>query len=135
MNAMFLFNVVVGHVPLLAVLVFGFARLAAHRARLGHRTTTLARAGLGVLALVMALEMVWSALFPVLLGQSYLTPTQYGVASFGVGMVLSVAGATGIGLLVAAVIARSGQGGAEAAGDGLGRPVAEPPPDPYTRVS
>lgn len=120
------------------VLVVGFFLLSARDAQLGPRATALARAGLATLALDLLLQSAWAATQPWL-WQSYLSPSEHPWVVSGVGTVLSVIFAVGVGVLVAAVLARGGPRGFGAAdshpgvpGGLLTEPPASPAPDSYT---
>jgi hypothetical protein len=96
--------------PVLAVLVTGLVLVGVRRARLGPRVGHLALAGLGVLALQAALSLAWSLAFPYLV--SARTGADYSIRELGVlsGLVSIILGLffiAGVGLLIAAVLARA----------------------------
>ena len=116
----YLFSGVLGHLPLLAVLITGFVLIAARRARLGPRSVLFARLGLGALALATVLQIAWTILLPTLYSQLDYSVTRYGLLFSGVGLVTALVSAAGIGLLIAAVVSR-----------GSGPGFAGQPPGPF----
>ena len=94
--------------PVFAVLIVGLILLAGQGDRLPPRSRLLARAGLAVTLAESLASMTWSALLPQLLSQldfdSGIMHT-YALASALVGFLLAVLFATGIGLLVGALMA------------------------------
>ncbi|MEU7901756.1 hypothetical protein [Actinoplanes sp. NPDC049118] len=112
----YLFSAVVGHLPMLAVLVVGFAVVASRKAQLDARSVQLARLGLGALVLGSVVQLLWSLFIPMLLMSVDHASARYGGLSLVVGLTTSVAFAGGVGLLVAALVTR-----------GRGQAVTEPP--------
>jgi hypothetical protein len=107
MNVGYLFSGVVGHLPLLAVLIAGFVLVAARRARLGARSVLFARLGLGALLAGSLLQMAWTMLFPVLYSSLDYPASQYGVLFSLTGLMTSLISAAGVGLLITAVVTRN----------------------------
>jgi hypothetical protein len=107
MTVGYLFSGVLGHLPLLAVLIAGFVLIAARRARLGPRSVLFARLGLGALVLGSLLQIAWTLLIPVLYSRLDYSATRYGLLFSGVGLVTALVSAVGVGLLIAAVVTRS----------------------------
>ncbi|MEH1013887.1 hypothetical protein V6U90_12365 [Micromonospora sp. CPCC 206060] len=107
-RAMGVFGYVVGqvasHLPTLLVLLVGLILVGTARGRLPGRSGTLALAGMGVLVLGDLLSIGWAVLFTQLVRQDW-TARELGLAGSGVGVLLSLWHATGLGLLVAAVLA------------------------------
>jgi len=104
----YVFSSMLGQLPLLAVLVAGFVLVGQRRARIGARSATLALAGLGVLAFDLVLQTIWNVIFPRLVASLDLRAASFGLASFSVGLILAILTAVGIGLLIAALVSRSG---------------------------
>jgi hypothetical protein len=128
MSVGYLFSGMLGHLPLLAVLIAGFVLVATRRERLGPRGTLLARLGLGALLLASLLQFAWQMLIPVLYESLDYSATQYGIVFGLIGLITSVISAAGVGLLIAAAVSRNpGPGFAGAPFDG-GQPFAGPPP-------
>jgi hypothetical protein len=105
-----LFGRFIVQLPVLAVLVTGLVLVGVRRGRLGPRVGNLALAGLGVLALQAALSLAWSFAFPYLV--SARTSADYSIRELGVlsGLVSIILGLlfiAGVGLLIAAVLARA----------------------------
>jgi len=120
---------VVAHLPLLAVLVTGLVLVARQRARIGARSVTLAQLGLGLLTLELVAEAAWTMALPQLYQVLDSAATSFGVVSSAIGLILSVLLAAGIGLLIAAVVARTSPGSdfAGAPGPVYGGPPGYPP--------
>lgn len=112
--------------PMLAVLVVGFGMLSARRRRLPARTVTLGYAGCAVLLLVTLVSGAWAAMLPRLLADADLSSSVWGVLTFVVGMVQGVLYAGGIGLLLAALLARTGPGGSAPSDSGGALPHGHP---------
>ncbi|PRY31388.1 hypothetical protein CLV70_103274 [Pseudosporangium ferrugineum] len=110
MTVGYLLSGVLIHLPVLAVLIAGFIVVASRRARLGPRSTMLARLGLGILAACQVLEVVWLVVLPQLISSFDYRATTYGVLSLIVGILLSLLLAAGLGLLIAAVVTRAPSG-------------------------
>ncbi|MEV8505656.1 hypothetical protein AB0368_12625 [Actinoplanes sp. NPDC051475] len=111
MTVGYLFSGVLTHLPVLAVLIAGLALVTSRKARLGPRSTMLARLGLAALVLGELLGAVWFIVFPQLIRSLDYRPSTYGMVTFGVGLVLSTLMAAGVGLLIAAVVTRAPGGG------------------------
>lgn len=111
MTVGYLFSGVLTHLPVLAVLIVGLVLVASRRARLGPRSTMLARLGLAALILCQVLDVVWLLVFPQLIRSIDYRPSTYGVLTSGVGILLSGLMAAGLGLLVAALVTRAAGGG------------------------
>lgn len=100
------FGVLVGQLPILAVLVVGLILLTQQAAALPPRSRQLGRAGLAVLLGESVAAMVWSVLLPQLIYQlGSGSVSTYGLINAGVGLVLALLSAAGVGLLIAAVLA------------------------------
>ncbi|MFI7600970.1 hypothetical protein [Actinoplanes sp. NPDC049681] len=121
MTVGYLLSGVLTHLPVLAVLITGLVLVTSRQARLGPRSTMLARLGLAALILGELLGAVWVIVFPQLIHSLDYRPSTYGVVTFGVSLVLSVLTAAGVGLLIAAVVTRAPGGSAP----------FEPPPYAY----
>lgn len=131
--------------PMLVVLVAGFGALSARRRRLPRRAVLLGYAGCAVLLLATLVSGGWAAMLPHLLTDVDISSRIWGVLTFVVGMVQVVLYASGIGLLLAALLSSaaprqpgSGAGAAEphrpgepapggAGGPGAGGPGAGGP--------
>ena len=102
------FGTFVVQLPVFAVLIVGLILLAGQGGRLPPRSLLLARAGLAVMLAESLASMAWAALLPQLLAQldydSGIIRT-YSIASAAVGFLLALLFATGVGLLVAALLA------------------------------
>jgi hypothetical protein len=107
MSVGYLFSGMLGHLPLLAVLVAGFVLIATRRAWLGPRSVLLARLGLGALALGSLLQLAWAMLIPTLYSTLDYSMTRYSLMFSVSGLVTSLISAAGVGLLIAAVVTRS----------------------------
>jgi hypothetical protein len=107
MSVGFLFSGVLGHLPLLAVLVAGFVLIATRRAWLGPRSVLLARLGLAALALSSLLQLAWTMLIPTLYSTLDYSMMRYSLLISVSGLVTSLISAAGVGLLIAAVVSRS----------------------------
>ncbi|WP_212994005.1 hypothetical protein [Actinoplanes auranticolor] len=128
MSVGYLFTGMLGHLPLLAVLIAGFVLVATRRERLGPRGTLLARLGLAALLLASLLQFAWQMVIPVLYESLDYSATQYGIVFGLIGLITSVISAAGVGLLIAAAVSRNpGPGFAGAPLDGS-QPFAGPPP-------
>jgi hypothetical protein len=135
-----LFSGVVVQLPLLAMLIAGFVLISARRARIGARSALLARIGLAVLAVNLVFQAIWTMLFPRLLSSLDLEYRQFGMLSFGAGLILTVLLAAGIALLIGAIVTRADPATppwnpgtyapASPAGSGPGTPT-RPSPDPW----
>jgi hypothetical protein len=100
------FGTFVGQLPILAVLVVGLILLSQQGARLPGRSRQLGRAGLVVLLAESVAAMVWSVLLPQIIYQVGSGRVRtYALLNAGVGLVLALLSAAGVGLLVAAVLA------------------------------
>ena len=117
MSVGYLFSGLLGHLPLLAVLVAGFVLIATRRAWLGPRSVLLARLGLGALALGSLLQLAWTMLIPTLYSTLDYSVIRHGLLLSVSGLVTSLISTAGVGLLIAAVVTRS-----------PGPAFAEPPP-------
>ena len=106
----YVFSGLLGQLPMLAVLIAGFVLVSTRRARIGARSATLALAGLGLLTFDLVLQSIWNVLFPRLVASLDLRAASFGLASFGVGLILALLTAIGIGLLIAALVSRSPRG-------------------------
>jgi len=107
MSVGFLFSGVLGHLPLLVVLVAGFVLIATRRAWLGPRSVLLARLGLAALALSSLLQLAWTMLIPTLYSTLDYSMMRYSLLISVSGLVTSLISAAGVGLLIAAVVSRS----------------------------
>ncbi|HEX8630452.1 MAG TPA: hypothetical protein VF755_20010 [Catenuloplanes sp.] len=113
--------------PMIIVLIVGFGVLSARRRRLPRRAVTLGHAGCGVLLVATVFSGGWAAVLPRLLLDVDLTSSVWGVLTFVVGMVQAVLYAGGIGLLLGALLARTGPAGPPAA---AGPPAMAEPAGP-----
>ncbi|MEU8614928.1 hypothetical protein AB0C29_43785 [Actinoplanes sp. NPDC048791] len=119
MTVGYLFSGLLGHLPLLAVLIAGFVLVAARRDRLSPRSMLFARLGLGALLLGSLLQFAWTMLIPVLYSSLDYSATQYGLVFGLIGLITALISAAGVGLLIAAVVTRGsapGPGGQSFAG-------------------
>jgi hypothetical protein len=107
MTVGYLFSGVLGHLPLLAVLITGFVLVAARRARLGPRSVLLARLGLGALTLGSVLQIAWTLLLLIFSSRLDYSATRYGLLISGFGLVTALVSAAGVGLLIVALVTRS----------------------------
>jgi hypothetical protein len=107
MSVGYLFSGMLGHLPLLGVLIAGFVLVAGRRRRLGPRSVLFARLGLGTLVLGTLLQWAWTLLIPMLYSSLDYSATRYGVVFGLVGLITSVISAAGVGLLIAAVVTRN----------------------------
>ncbi|QSB16851.1 hypothetical protein JQS43_11515 [Natronosporangium hydrolyticum] len=92
--------------PALIVLVAGLALLTARRRTVGPRATGLAIAGAAVLLAGAVVNVVWASSLPWVL-QATTSTGGYAMMSAGVGILTAILHATGIGLLIAAVLTRT----------------------------
>ena len=123
----YLFSGVLGHLPLLAVLIAGFVLVASRRERLGPRSVLFARLGLGALAFGSVLQIVWTFLLPTLYSSLDYSVTRYGLLFSAFGLATAVLSAAGVGLLIAALVTRS-PGPAYPGQPPAGGPFTAPPP-------
>jgi hypothetical protein len=126
--------------PMLVVLVIGFALIPGRRARIGARRANLATAGLLVLALEMLIGIMWSSLGTLLIMDRNISMSNFRVLAPTISFFLAVLTATAVALLLAAVVA-PGPDAAAAVPAGGHDPVAgyrqapadaRPPTDPPT---
>ncbi len=101
------FSGIVVQLPLLAILIGGFVLVSTRRARIGARSALFARIGLAVLAVNLVFQAVWTVLFPQLISSLDLEYSQFGMLSFGAGLILTVLLAAGIALLIGAIVTRA----------------------------
>jgi hypothetical protein len=126
MNVGYLFTGMLGHLPLLAVLVAGFVLVATRRRRLGPRSVLFARLGLGALAAGSVLQVAWTMLLPTVYSRLEYSATRYGLLFSGVGLVTSLVSAAGVGLLIVALVTREpGRSFAGPPGPGFGEPPVD----------
>jgi hypothetical protein len=104
----FLSNLV-GHLPLLGVLIAGFVLVSARRQTIGARSTSLARLGLIALLVSVILQLAWAMAIPRLMDTLEST-TRFGLAASVIGIILAVFFAAGIALILAAVVSRTPSG-------------------------
>jgi len=104
----YVFSGLVGQLPMLIVLIAGFVLVGSRRTRIGARSATLSLTGLGLLTFDLILQSIWTILFPRLVVSLDLRAASFGLASFSVNLILTILTAIGIGLLIAAVVSRSG---------------------------
>ena len=94
--------------PILAVLVLGLVLLSGPRRRLPGRAGVLARAGLAVILVETILGVLWAGLLPLYLSQATFRDgsllRNIGLASASVQFLLGVLVATGLGLLLTALL-------------------------------
>ena len=128
MSVGYLLSGVLGHLPLLAVLIAGFVLVAARRERIGPRSVLFARLGLGGLLLGSLLQLAWTALLPTLYSRLDYSVMRYGLLFSGIGLVTALLSAAGVGLLIAAIVTRS-PGPAFAGQPPGGGPFVGPPYD------
>jgi hypothetical protein len=123
MNVGYVFSTVVGHLPVLAVLIAGLVLIGTRRARIGPRAAMFGQLGAGVLLVAEVLQLGWGMAFPSIVSALDYDSSRYQAISIAVSLLLSLLFAAGIGLLVAAVVARApGSGGPGAGGPGAGGP-------------
>jgi hypothetical protein len=127
MTVGYLFSGMLGHLPLLAVLIVGFVLVGTRRDRLGPRSMLFARLGLGALMLGSLLQFAWTMLIPMLYSSLNYSATRYGIVFGLIGLVTSLISAAGVGLLIAAVVTRGSAPGFAGPVAG-GQPFAGPPP-------
>ncbi len=101
----FALSQLVFQLPMLVVLVVGFALIPSRRARIGRRRANLAMAGLAVLALDLAITMVWSSLGTLLVMDRTISMSNFSVMAPAISFFLAVLTATAVALLLAAVVA------------------------------
>jgi hypothetical protein len=106
-----------GHLPLLGVLIAGFVLVSARRPAIGARSASLARLGLVALLVSVILQLAWSTAIPQVMDTLDST-TQFGLAASVIGILLAVAFAAGVALILAAVVTRSPSGPAPPYGPG-----------------
>ena len=128
MTVGYLFSGVITHLPVLAVLIAGLVLVSARGARLGARSTMLARFGLGVLLAGQILDVVWFMMLPQIIASTDYASRSYGIMSLVVGIMLALLIAAGLGLLIAALVTRApaGPGGPFEAASGPFRPGNPP---------
>ena len=93
--------------PMLVVLLASFIVVSTRRQAIGGRRATLALAGLVVLVADVVLSTIWAFMLPTLVGRGSFQMSQIGVISSVVGFVFAAMLATGVGLLVAALVTPS----------------------------
>jgi hypothetical protein len=120
--------------PMVVVLVVGFALIPSRRARIGARRANLAMAGLAVLALDLAISIVWSSLGTLLVMDRTISMSSFGVMAPAISFFLAVLTATAVALLLAAVVAPGAPPGFydpaadEQPAPGTARPATDAPP-------
>jgi hypothetical protein len=127
----FLSNLV-GHLPLLGVLVAGFVLVSARRQTIGARSASLARLGLVALLVSVILQLAWAMVIPQLM-DTLESATRFGVAASIIGIILAVSFAAGVALILAAVVTRTPSGPAPPYGPGdqfIPSQTYIPAPDP-----
>ncbi len=92
-------------VPVLIVLVVGLVLVAARRRTLTGRAGTLAIAGCAVLLLATLANVAWIASIPWLIDQRDFDARDFGLAAAAVGVALTLIHATGLALIIGAVLA------------------------------
>jgi hypothetical protein len=127
MTVGYLFSGLLGHLPLLAVLIVGFVLVATRRDRLSPRSMLFARLGLGALMLGSLLQFAWTMLIPMLYSSLDYSATRYGLVFGLIGLITALISAAGVGLLIAAVVTRGSAPGFAGSVPG-GQPFAGPPP-------
>ncbi|MGW4946337.1 hypothetical protein ACWEOZ_32675 [Actinoplanes sp. NPDC004185] len=130
MTVGYLFSGLLGHLPLLAVLIAGFVLIATRRDRLSPRSMLFARLGLGALLLGSLLQFAWTMLVPMLYSSLDYSATQYGIVFGLIGLITALISAAGVGLLIAAVVTRGSAPGFAGPVPG-GQPFAGPPPQQH----
>ena len=106
-----------GHLPLLGVLIAGFVLVSARRPTIGARSASLARLGLITLLGSVILQLAWAMVIPELMDTLDST-TQFGLAASVIGIILAVVFAAGVALILAAVVTRTPSGPAPPFGPG-----------------
>ena len=119
MSVGYLFSSVLGHLPLLAVLIAGFILVAGRRAQLGARSVLFARLGLGALALSSVLQIASTMSLPLLYSSGDYSVSQYGILLSIFGLMTSVILAAGIGLIIVALVTRRPEPGMGGGGPGF----------------
>lgn len=92
-------------VPVLLVLVVGLALVAARRRTLTGRAGTLAVAGCAVLLLATLANVAWIASIPWVIDGRDFDASDFGVLAAVVGLALTLVHATGLALIIGAVLA------------------------------
>jgi hypothetical protein len=92
-------------VPVLIVLVVGLVLVAARRRSLNGRAAALAVAGCAVLLLATVANVAWIASIPWLLDGRDVDARDFAVLASGVGLALTLVHATGLALIIGAVLA------------------------------
>ncbi len=99
-------GVFVVQLPVLAVLAVGLVLLTSSGSRLPGRVGVLARAGFAVLMVEAVASLAWAGFLPQLVGGlNGVGYSTFGLVSAAIGFLLAVLTATGLGLVVAAVLA------------------------------
>lgn len=106
MSVGYLFSAVLGHLPLLAVVIAGFVLITTGRERIGPRSVLLGRLGLGALAVGSVLQIAWTMAIPALYSTLDYSATRYGLLFSVIGLITSLISAAGVGLLIAALVTR-----------------------------
>ncbi|MDQ7905637.1 hypothetical protein RB614_14045 [Phytohabitans sp. ZYX-F-186] len=91
--------------PALIVLVVGLALLAARRRTLTGRAGALAVSGCAVLLAGVLLSIAWTSSYIWIYSGGDFDVTEFGLIASGVGLVLTLVHATGLALVIAAVLA------------------------------
>jgi hypothetical protein len=105
--------------PVIGVLVAGFALIPSRRGRIGARRANLAMAGLLVLALEFVVSIAWSGLGTLLIMNRTIETSHFGVLASVLGFFLAVLTATAVALLLAAAVSSAPH------------PSGPPPPAPF----
>ncbi len=90
--------------PVIGVLVAGFALIPSRRARIGARRANLAMAGLLVLVLEMVGSVVWSGLGTLLIMNRTIDTSQFSIVAPVISFFLAVLTATAVALLLVAAV-------------------------------
>ena len=90
--------------PVIGVLVAGFALIPSRRGRIGARRANLAMAGLLALVLEIVISIAWSGLGTLLIMNRTIETSHFGVLASVIGFFLAVLTATAVALLLAAAV-------------------------------
>lgn len=100
----YVFGQSLSQLPTLLVLLVGMILVGTARGRLPGRPRALALAGIGLLLLGVLLNILWALVFSRLVREGW-TAREIGALGVGVSALLSVWHATGLGLVIGAVLA------------------------------
>jgi hypothetical protein len=109
----------VAQLPMVIVLVVGLVLVVTRRRTLGDRAGAMALTGCVVLLVGSFADVVWIATFPWMMDEYDLDTRDFGLMASALGLALTLIHATGLALIIAAVLS--------------GRRPAAPPPFPVPR--